>query len=94
MPREAANALEALDRGQRSPASSSTASRSTSFGRYVDQIGRYPAGGTAGWVFKVNGASPPVGADAVELKDGDTVLWYWAEFGVVPGGPPTLQLRA
>jgi hypothetical protein len=64
-----------------------------SFGRYVDQIGRFPAAGTAGWVFKVNGASPPVGADAVQLKDGDSVLWYWAQFGIVPGGPPTLQLR-
>jgi len=64
-----------------------------SFGKYVDQIGRYPAGGSSGWVFKVNGASPPVGADAVTLKDGDRVLWYWATFGPT-GGPPTLLLRA
>ena len=34
-----------------------------------------------GWVFKVNGVSPPVGADQVQLKDGDTVLWYFAQFG-------------
>jgi hypothetical protein len=62
------------------------------FGPYVDQIGRYPAGGSSGWVFKVNGASPPVGADAVQLKPGDRVLWYWATFG--PNGlPPTLVLR-
>ena len=64
----------------------------TSFGPYVDQIGRYPAAGQTGWVFKVNGASPPVGADHVTLKDGDTVLWYWAQFGVA-GGPKTLELR-
>src|SRR5439155_412019 len=32
---------------------------SSSFGNYVDQIGFYPAGGSAGWVFKVDGASPP-----------------------------------
>jgi Domain of unknown function (DUF4430) len=64
----------------------------TSFGPYVDQIGRYPAAGQTGWVFKVNGASPPVGADHVTLKDGDTVLWYWAQFGVA-GGPKTLLLR-
>jgi Domain of unknown function (DUF4430) len=64
----------------------------TSFGPYVDQIGRYPAGGTNGWVFKVNGASPPVGADQVQLRDGDRVLWYWATFGPA-GGPPTLLLR-
>jgi Domain of unknown function (DUF4430) len=63
----------------------------TSFGPYVDQIGRYPAGGSTGWVFKVNGASPPVGADQVELEDGDRVLWYWATFGAT-GGPPTLLL--
>jgi Domain of unknown function (DUF4430) len=63
----------------------------SSFGPYVDQIGRYPAGGSNGWVFKVNGASPPVGADKVELKGGDRVLWYWATFGAT-GGPPTLLL--
>src|SRR5438132_2010765 len=27
--------------------------QTTSFGPYVDQIGRYPAGGSNGWVFKV-----------------------------------------
>lgn len=63
-----------------------------SFGTYVDQIGRYPASGSSGWVFKVNGVSPPVGADQVQLEDGDTVLWYWATFGP-GGGPPTLELR-
>jgi Domain of unknown function (DUF4430) len=62
------------------------------FGAYVDQIGRYPAGGSSGWVFKVNGVSPPVGADAVSLKPGDQVLWYWATFGP-NGGPSTLVLR-
>jgi len=63
-----------------------------SFGPYVDQIGRFAAAATTGWVFKVNGALPPVGADQVALKDGDTVLWYWAEFGET-GGPPTLDLQ-
>jgi hypothetical protein len=56
----------------------------SAFGRYVDQIGRYPAAGTSGWVFKVNGEAPPVGADAVQ--------WYHATFGS-GGGPPTLLLR-
>ena len=87
-----ANALEALEARQPAPASSTTTSRTTSFGPYVDQVGRYPAGGQTGWVFKVNGVSPPVGADEVELKDGDTVLWYWAQFGVA-GGPKTLVLQ-
>jgi Domain of unknown function (DUF4430) len=63
----------------------------TGFGPYVDQIGRNAAAGFAGWAFKVNGASPPVGADKVELKDGDVVLWYWATF-TDAGGPPTLEL--
>ena len=87
-----ANALDALD-------SASLAGEfyyhvtTTSFGPYIDQIGRYLAGGSSGWVFKVNGISPPVGADAVMLKDGDRVLWYWAAFGPA-GGPPTLVLQA
>ena len=86
-----ANALDALD-------SASAAGEfyyhvtTTSFGPYVDQIGRYVAGASTGWVFKVNGVSPPVGADKVTLKDGDRVLWYWATFGP-SGGPPTLWLR-
>jgi hypothetical protein len=64
----------------------------TSFGPYVDQIGLFPAGGTSGWVYKVNGVSPPVGADQYQLHAGDRVLWYWATFGPA-GGPPTLVLE-
>jgi hypothetical protein len=66
--------------------------RTTSFGPFVDRIGRYPAEGANGWVFKVNGVSPPVGADAVTLRQGDVVLWYWADFSSGTG-PPTLRLR-
>ena len=65
----------------------------SSFGQYVSQIGRYPGSGSSGWVFKVNGASPPVGADQVTLKDGDEVLWYYATFSTT-GGPKTLSLKA
>ena len=64
-----------------------------SFGTYVSQVGKYPGAGAAGWVFKVNGLSPPVGADQVVLKDGDQVLWYYATFSDA-GGPPTLSLKA
>jgi hypothetical protein len=32
-----------------------------------------------------------VGADQVQLKDGDVVLWYWAKF-TQAGGPPALEL--
>jgi Domain of unknown function (DUF4430) len=91
-PRVAAdNALQALD-------VASTAGEfyygttTADFGTYVSQIGKYAAAGTAGWVFKVNGVSPPVGADKVTLKDGDVVLWYYATFGPA-GGPPTLELQ-
>lgn len=63
----------------------------SSFGPYVGQIGRFLSTGSNGWVFKVNGVSPPVGADSYELEDGDTVLWYYATFGAA-GGPPTLAL--
>src|ERR671922_309458 len=62
--------------------------RTTGFGPYVDQVGRYLATGSNGWVFKVNGVLPPVGANQVTLKDGDRVLWYWATFGPSGGAPP------
>jgi uncharacterized protein DUF4430 len=64
----------------------------TSFGPYVDQVGLYGGTADSGWVFKVNNASPPVGADKVQLADGDTVLWYYATFGAT-GGPPTLAVK-
>ena len=87
----AGNALQALD-------VASTAGEfyygmtTSTFGDYVSQIGKYPAAGSAGWVFKVNGVSPQVGADKVTLNDGDVVLWYYATFGAT-GGPPTLELQ-
>ena len=65
----------------------------SSFGNYVDQVGLYGGTGDSGWVFKVNDVSPPVGADQVQLKDGDHVVWYYATFGPT-GGPPTLEVKA
>jgi Domain of unknown function (DUF4430) len=62
------------------------------FGPFVDQIGRFRAEGSSGWTFKVNGVSPPVGADKVVLREGQTVVWYWATFSE-QGGPPTLLLQ-
>jgi len=64
----------------------------TSFGPFVDQIGLYPGAGFSGWSHKINGVSPPVGADQATLKDGDAVLWYWSTF-TEQGGSPTLLLR-
>jgi hypothetical protein len=66
----------------------------SSFGPFVDQIGYHPSTGGSGWVYKVNGASPPVGADQYRLRDGDAVLWYWADFDAVTfAGPKTLLLE-
>jgi hypothetical protein len=66
--------------------------RVTGFGPFVDQIGRYPGEGFSGWSYKVNGVSPPIGADQATVKAGDTVLWYWSTF-TEQGGSPTLLLR-
>jgi hypothetical protein len=68
--------------------------QTTSFGPYVDQIGHYPASGSGGWVLKLNGVSPQVGAADTALKDGDTLLWYWADFDPTTfAGPKTLVLK-
>ena len=85
------NALQALDVAS-SAGEFYYGTTTADFGTYVSQIGKYAAAGSAGWVFKVNGVSPPVGADKVTLKDGDVVLWYYATFGPA-GGPPTLELQ-
>ena len=64
----------------------------TSFGPFVDQIGRYPGAGTSGWSYKINGVAPPVAADQATIKAGDTVLWYWTTFSE-QGSSPTLLLK-
>jgi hypothetical protein len=86
-----ANALDALDAGSLAGEFYYHVTQS-SFGPYVDQIGRFPAAGSNGWVFKVNGIAPPIGADKVVLHDGDTVLWYYATFGG-QAGPLTLEVE-
>lgn len=85
------NALQALDVAS-TAGEFYYATTTSQFGDYVSQIGKYAAAGSSGWVFKVNGVSPPVGADKMTLNDGDVVLWYWATFGTA-GGPPTLELQ-
>jgi hypothetical protein len=63
-----------------------------SFGPFVDQIGRYASSDAGGWLFKVNGVLPQVGADKVVLKDRDRVLWYWSSFSPSGPGEKTLLL--
>jgi hypothetical protein len=63
-----------------------------SFGPFVDQIGRFGSTPADGWIYKVNGVSPDVGAAAYTLKEGDRVLWYWTRFSG-PVATPTLRLE-
>jgi hypothetical protein len=63
-----------------------------SFGPFVDQIGRFGSTPADGWLFKVNGVSPDVGAAQYTLKQGDRVLWYWTSFSG-PASTPTLRLE-
>lgn len=36
------------------------------------------AGGTSGWVLEVNGKMPDIGASYYQLKDGDSLRWYYS----------------
>jgi uncharacterized protein DUF4430 len=63
-----------------------------SFGPFVDQVGRFGSTAADGWVYKVNGVSPDVGAAQYTLKEGDRVLWYWTRFSG-PAATPTLRLE-
>jgi hypothetical protein len=63
-----------------------------SFGPFVDQIGRFPSTPADGWVYKVNGVSPQVGAAQYTLRQGDRLLWYWTRFSG-PAATPTLRLE-
>ncbi len=62
-----ANALEALEAASVA-GEFYYALTTASFGDYVGQIGQYAGAGDGGWVFKVNGVSPPVGADQVSWR--------------------------
>jgi hypothetical protein len=62
-----------------------------SFGPFVDQIGRFASTAADGWVYKVNGVSPEVGASQYTLREGDRLLWYWTRF-TGPAATPTLRL--
>ncbi len=78
--------------GPASAASSSTPRSRSRSARSSNQIGRLAGTANTGWVYKVNGISPPVGATDYVLKKGDRVLWYYATFGPT-GGPKTLVLE-
>ena len=47
----------------------------SSYGAYVTGIGGLTAGGSAGWMYKVNGVMPMTGAGNYTLQNGDTIVW-------------------
>ncbi|QWT18190.1 DUF4430 domain-containing protein [Collinsella sp. zg1085] len=52
----------------------------TAFGIYVAAIGGYAEGehgSESGWKYAVNGSEPSYSSGAYELKDGDTLSWYY-----------------
>ena len=64
--------------------------QSSSLGEYVDEIAGEKAGGASGWLYRVNGAMPAVGAGSYKLSDGDTVRWY---FGNLDGSTAASDIR-
>lgn len=47
----------------------------STYGAYVNGIGGLTAGGSAGWMYKVNGVMPMTGAGNYTLQNGDTIVW-------------------
>ncbi|MGI6720719.1 MAG: S-layer homology domain-containing protein [Anaerovoracaceae bacterium] len=46
----------------------------------IDGIGEFSTGANTGWMYSVNGTTPPTTAAAdYKLKDGDVVRWYYTE---------------
>ncbi|MEQ9093751.1 MAG: hypothetical protein RLN63_06555, partial [Miltoncostaeaceae bacterium] len=54
--------------------------RGFSFGLQVTSIGPDVSEGSVGWQYKVDHASPSAGADALQLAEGDAVLWFHGGF--------------
>ena len=55
-------------------------SKKTEYGTYVSGINHVSAGScgkSSGWMFKVNGTTPDVGADSYKLKAGDKVEFFY-----------------
>ena len=50
--------------------------QNSSYGVYVYAIGGIAAGGSAGWMYSVNGEVPMVGAASYVLTNNDVVRWF------------------
>ncbi|MEK7542637.1 MAG: DUF4430 domain-containing protein [Patescibacteria group bacterium] len=58
--------------------------KETSFGPYLFSINNDSAEGVKGWLYRVNGVLPNIGAAAFALSGGEQVLWYYGEFDDEP----------
>jgi len=56
----------------------------TGFGPYLKSVNNDIAEGMNGWMYFVNWISPNVGAGDYQLNEGDSVLWYFGEWGWEP----------
>ena len=43
----------------------------------IDGLKEFDHGPSSGWMYKVNGTPPKIGAGAYKVKAGDTVIWYY-----------------
>lgn len=43
----------------------------------IDGLKEFDHGPSSGWMYKVNGTPPNIGAGAYKVKTGDTVIWYY-----------------
>ena len=43
----------------------------------IDGLNEFDHGPSSGWMYKVNGTPPNIGAGAYKVKAGDTVIWYY-----------------
>lgn len=43
----------------------------------IDGLKEFDRGPSSGWMYKVNGTPPNIGAGAYRLKAGDQVIWYY-----------------
>ena len=58
----------------------SVSAHGSSYGTYVSAIGGLAEkqyGGTSGWMYSVNGATPMTACSNYVLSNGDNVVWYY-----------------
>ena len=81
-------ALGALDEANKT-AGFNYLAETSAYGLYISEINNEPPIGWGGWMYRVNYASPWVGAADYTLADSDEVLWY---FGAWTAPPLAIEL--